>query len=210
MKECRYTVCRPVQTTCMKTVTETCYQTVTETACREVCETVCVPRTVVQQVTRDCGEWVTEQDLRPGQDDLRERLRRTSARRPTAAGRSGARGPWSRTSAARSTSRRSSASRCPYTICKQVPVCVDQAGPGHDLPDGGRGVRQAGPARPLPDGPRDLRQAGAGDHLRDGAASSASSRCRSRPAGWCRRPATRRSPTPSARCSPGPARGACR
>ncbi len=49
-----------------KTVTETCYQTVTETACREVCETVCVPRTEVRQVTRECGEWVTQQVCIPG------------------------------------------------------------------------------------------------------------------------------------------------
>ena len=48
MRECRYTVCRPVQTTSYKTVSKTCYQTVTETACREVCEKVCVPKTIMQ------------------------------------------------------------------------------------------------------------------------------------------------------------------
>ena len=88
MRTCTYTVCRPVQRDghegvplhglparcrrpAIQTVTETCYQTVTETACREVCETVCVPRTVVKQVSRECGEWVDPADLRPGQDDLR-------------------------------------------------------------------------------------------------------------------------------------------
>ena len=74
MREHRYTVCRPVQETCYQNVTETCYRNVTETACREVCETICVPRTEVRQVTRDCGEWVTQRSLQAGQDDLRQRL----------------------------------------------------------------------------------------------------------------------------------------
>ena len=66
MQECRYTVCRPVQTTSYKTVNETCYQTVTETACREVCEKVCVPRTICKPVTRTVNETVVQQLYVPG------------------------------------------------------------------------------------------------------------------------------------------------
>ena len=164
----------PCRRPACKTVTETCYQTVTETACREVCETVCVPRTVVQQVTRDCGEWVTQQFCVPGKMICVQRLLVSVPAAPIAASRSGARDRWSRTSAARSTSRRSSASRCRtpsasrcrYCVTKQVPVTTCQMVAEECV--------KMVPHDHLPDGPGDLRQAGAGDDLRDGRGASAS------------------------------------
>ena len=67
MKECRYTVCRPVQETVFKTVNETVCRTVTETVMKETCEEVCVPRTYTKQgLPRRTGCWATEQVYVPG------------------------------------------------------------------------------------------------------------------------------------------------
>ena len=74
LQECRYTVCKPVQTTTYKTVSKTCYQTVSETAYRETCETVCVPRTVTKPVCQHHQRSGRPALLRARQDGLHQRL----------------------------------------------------------------------------------------------------------------------------------------
>ena len=157
MKECRYTVCRPVQTTTMKTV---CRDRATRpsprppaatSARRSACRGPSPSRS-----RRECGEWVDAAVLRARQDGLRQRLLVQCPPTYLRARRSGARAPV-----------------VENVSCTVYERQIDpQAGARHGL--------QAGAVL------RD--RAGPGHHLHDGRPRSASSRSRSPPAGWSRRP----------------------
>ena len=88
------------------------------------------PRTVVQQVTPRVRRVGHPADLRAGQDDLRQRLLRTSAPAPTSAEQ-----VWCPRTVVENVCEHGLRAadvrkQVPYTICKQVPVPRHPAGPG--------------------------------------------------------------------------------
>ena len=203
MQECRYTVCRPVQTTSYKTVAKTCYQTVTETACREVCEKVCVPTTVMKPVCRTYNEAVVQRYYVPGKsvciNGCLYECPGTWCEKTVCC-------PRTVTENVECTVYESQVVRkqVPYTICKKVPYTVCEQVPVTTCQMVAEECVKQVPGDDLPDGERDLRQAGAGHRLRIRGPGMRQAGARTPFAGTFRKPATRRFPTRSARCSRAP------